>query len=408
MDGVTGRQLLPFPPCDRWTELAAETRKSLSSSDDLNSIRPLRMNGTQEFRDQIAAGPKGWLGKSFHASIMRYLSLYVLENDCLIDVRPLVSLDHCFKNYVAVRTLDEASVHSAGQKGHSGRYWLLNGTIHYETDVQGCLKELAGLVESDERVIIVYYSSLWRPLLRLANALGWRVRTPEQNWISHSDVENFLLLAGFEQVRRDARLLCPLPIPGVAWLLNTVLAPLVFFRWFTMVNILVARPKLKLPPDNAFLSVSIVVPTRNESGNIAEILRRCPKMGPDDELIFVEGNSTDDTWEAIQRETAAYRGPLRVAVAKQDGKGKGDAVRKGFSLARNQVLMILDADLTVPPEDLPKFYDAIRFGLGEFINGSRLVYPMDERAMRFFNLLGNKFFAIAFTYVLGQEIKDTL
>jgi glycosyltransferase involved in cell wall biosynthesis len=131
-------------------------------------------------------------------------------------------------------------------------------------------------------------------------------------------------------------------------------------------------------------------------------------MGPEDELIFVEGNSVDDTWAMIEREVAAYRGPLHVQAAHQDGRGKGDAVRKGFGLARNDVLMILDADLTVPPEDLPKFYDAIRLGLGEFINGSRLVYPRDDRAMRFLNLLANKFFAVAFTYALGQEIKDTL
>jgi len=352
--------------------------------------------------------PKGWLAGSFHAAIVRYLSLYVLENDWLIDVRPMVSLAHGFRNYTPLQHLSEETVRSLPQKGQSGRYWLLNGAIHYEKDVQACLDEIAGFAEPDDRMILVYYSSLWRPLLRLANALGWRMRTPEQNWISHSDAENFLLLAGCEPVRRDARLLCPLPIPGVAWLLNTVLAQVFFFRWFTMVNILVARPRPQRVPDNDTPSVSIVVPARNESGNIANILRRCPKMGPDDELIFVEGNSTDDTWEGLQRETTAYQGPLRLVVVKQDGKGKGDAVRKGFSLARNPILMILDADLTVPPEDLPKFYDAIRLGVGEFINGSRLVYPMDGRAMPFFNLLANKFFAVAFTYALGQEIKDTL
>ena len=352
--------------------------------------------------------PKGWLAKSFHAAIVRYLSLYVLENDWLIDVRPMVSLAHGFRNYATLQQVNEESVRSLPRKGPSGRYWLLNGGIHYEKDVQACLNEVAGFAEPDDRMIVVYYSSLWRPLLRLANALGWRMRTPEQNWISHSDAENFLLLAGCEPVRRDSRLLCPVPIPGVAWLLNTVLAQVLFFRWFTMINILVARPRPQRVPENNTPSVSIVVPARNESGNIANILRRCPKMGPDDELIFVEGNSTDDTWEAVQRETRAYQGPLRLVAAKQDGKGKGDAVRKGFSLARNPILMILDADLTVPPEELPKFYDAIRLGVGEFINGSRLVYPMDDRAMPFFNLLANKFFAVAFTYALGQEIKDTL
>ena len=380
----------------------------MSTHGALISIRVSRMNVTGESPNSTTPEPKGWLGKSFHALITRYLSLYVLDNDYLIDVRPLVSLKHFFKNYIAIQTADEATDQFHSSHEQEGRYWLLNGTIHYEPDVQVFLNGLAKQLHSDDRLILVYYSSLWRPLLRLANSLGLRLRTPEQNWISHSDAENFLLLAGFEAIRRDSRLLCPLPVPGLAGLLNTLLAPLAFFRWFTMVNILIARPTRGQLASTATPSVSIVVPARNESGNIAEILRRCPKMGPNDELIFVEGNSTDDTWTTIQRENAEYKGPLRLVAARQEGKGKGDAVRKGFSLARNEILMILDADLTVPPEDLPKFYEAIRFGLGEFINGSRLVYPMEERAMRFFNLLANKFFAVAFTYVLGQEIKDTL
>jgi glycosyltransferase involved in cell wall biosynthesis len=151
-----------------------------------------------------------------------------------------------------------------------------------------------------------------------------------------------------------------------------------------------------------------VVAARNEEGNIKNILDRIPKMGPDDELIFVEGNSTDNTWIKILELSKEYSSKLNIKTAQQAGKGKGDAVRKGFSLASKEILMILDADLTVPPEDLPRFYNAIKDGKGEFINGSRLVYPMEKEAMRFFNLLGNKFFALAFSYVLGQRFKDTL
>jgi hypothetical protein len=352
--------------------------------------------------------PKGWLARGFHEAIIRYLSLYVREDDWLFDVRPMVSLAHGFKNYRVVHDLSAAGVATLPPRGTASRYWLLNGLLHYDQDVQARLAELSAIVEPDDRLIVVYYSSLWRPLLRMAGAFGWRMRTPEQSWISHSDTANFLVLSRFEPIRRDARLLCPIPIPGLAWFLNTMIAPLAFFRWFTLVNVLVARPTPRAHSADPRPSVSIVVPARNESGNIADILRRCPQMGPEDELIFVEGNSADDTWATIEREAAAYRGPLRLQAAHQDGRGKGDAVRKGFGLARNDVLMILDADLTVPPEDLPKFYDAIRLGLGEFINGSRLVYPRDDRAMRFLNLLANKFFAVAFTYALGQEIKDTL
>jgi glycosyltransferase involved in cell wall biosynthesis len=173
-----------------------------------------------------------------------------------------------------------------------------------------------------------------------------------------------------------------------------------------MLNVLIARPAER--PADWRPSVSIVVPARNEAGNIDNAVRRLPRMGPDDELIFIEGGSSDDTWTRIEEAVARQSPGLRIVAAKQDGKGKGDAVRKGFAMARNEILMILDADLTVPPEDLPKFYAAITRGTGEFINGSRLVYPMEGGAMRFMNLLGNKFFAAAFSFVLGQRFKDTL
>ncbi|HMY67214.1 MAG TPA: glycosyltransferase family 2 protein, partial [Leptospiraceae bacterium] len=196
-------------------------------------------------------------------------------------------------------------------------------------------------------------------------------------------------------------------IPLISHFLNRYLAPLPFFRNFTLVNILIARPLFQ-DEKRKKLSVSVVVPARNESGNIEKIIERLPKMGPDDELIFVEGNSTDDTWQKIQEYAAKYKNEKNIRIFQQEGKGKGDAVRKGFSNAEKDILMILDADMTVPPEDLPRFYSAIVKGKGEFINGSRLVYPMEKEAMRFFNLLGNKFFAMAFSFVLGQRFKDTL
>ena len=130
-------------------------------------------------------------------------------------------------------------------------------------------------------------------------------------------------------------------------------------------------------------------------------------MGAGTELIFVEGGSTDRTFETIVDEIRQHP-EKRVTVYQQTGKGKGDAVRLGFSKASGDVLMILDADMTVPPENLTMFFNALVSGKGEFINGVRLVYPMEGEAMRFWNLVGNKFFSLAFSWLLGQSIKDTL
>lgn len=288
-------------------------------------------------------------------------------------------------------------------------YVVLNGNIHYEIDVQSFLEKLRLALQPSTRVIIVYYSTLWKPWLRFATALGMRGKTPEENWIANEDLQNLLLLANYELVRHESKLLVPIYLPLFSYVANRFLAPLPGFRLFNLVNIAIARP-LALAPgeEKPVASVSVIVPARNESGNIETAILRTPKMGPDDELIFIEGNSTDNTWEMICELEEKYRTTRTIRVARQVGKGKGDAVRKGFALAEKEILMILDADLTVPPEELTRFYEALVSDKGEFINGSRLVYPMEKQAMQFFNVLGNKFFAVMFSFVLGQRFKDTL
>ena len=339
----------------------------------------------------------------FYTSLASYLSLYVRPQDEVVEIGPRSdSLGKHFAKYRAVSSVDDLKALEQPVRD----YVMLNGTIHYERDIQEMLNRLRECLEGSARVLFVYYSMLWKPLAWLASKFGVRSRTPEQNWIAHEDLENLCHLAGLEIIRRDIKVLCPIPIPFLANFLNRYVAPLPFFRLFTMLNIVIARPLKPISPVRP--SVSVIVPARNEAGNINDILTRCPIMGPEDELIFVEGNSTDDTWARIQRAANDYKGAHRLVAMQQKGEGKGDAVRLGFDLATKDILMILDADLTTPPEELPKFYNAIVENKAEFVNGSRLVYPMEKQAMRFFNILANKFFAVAFSFVLGQRFKDTL
>lgn len=285
-------------------------------------------------------------------------------------------------------------------------YVLLLDTIGSLLDVQKALHTVRERVCSqDTRLIITSYNFLWEPLLKLATLLHRKTPMPEQNWFSRSDVRNLLILTDFEVVKEGERLLLPIGIPLLANLCNRILAHLPLLRRFCLSYYLVARP---LPRQRREYSVSVVIPARNESGNIERALQTMPHFGRDLEVVFVEGHSTDDTWRVIGEVASRYRDRFAIQVTQQGGRGKGDAVRKGFQLARNEVLMILDADLTVDPSELPKFYDAIASGKGEFINGSRMVYPMERQAMRILNLMGNKCFSLIFTWLLGQRLKDTL
>jgi glycosyltransferase involved in cell wall biosynthesis len=216
---------------------------------------------------------------------------------------------------------------------------------------------------------------------------------------------NLLRLADWEPISIQHRILFPFYLGGLGQVINRVLTPILPI--FCLSVFVVARPLRPVEQQARHLSVSVIIPARNEAGNIAAAVERIPKMGTGTELIFVEGHSRDDTWSQIQR-VAAEHPHLSIKILRQTGKGKGDAVRAGFAAATGDILMILDADLTMPPEELPKFYEVIASGKAEFANGVRLVYPMDEKAMQFLNLCANKTFGLIFTWLLGQPVKDTL
>lgn len=274
-------------------------------------------------------------------------------------------------------------------------------------DVQAVLEQVARVCTPRTRIILNSYSRLWEGALRAAEFLNLAKPNLNQNWLTPHDLRSLLQLAGFEPIRAWQEVLCPLPLPLLAPLCNRWLVKLWPMRHLALTNFIVARPRPAPAPAAAPPTVSVVVAARNEQGNIANIFRRVPELGGGTELIFVEGGSSDETFGEIERTIRAHPG-RNVKLLKQTGKGKGDAVRLGFANSTSDILMILDADLTVPPEDLPRFYEALRSGQAEFVNGVRLVYPMEKQAMRFFNLLGNKFFSGAFSWLLGQPLKDTL
>jgi SAM-dependent methyltransferase len=282
---------------------------------------------------------------------------------------------------------------------------LLSDTVGSLDDIQRSFELLHSLCTAETRIVVSYYSRLWEPVIRLGERIGLKMPTQTQNWLSADDISAFLALADFEEIKQEWRQLLPKRLGGLGPLVNRFFGPLPVLRKLSVRNYLVVRSRRVLQPRKP--SLSVIVPCRNERGNIEAVVRRLPKLAPTQEIIFIEGHSQDGTLDEIHRVIAAYP-HLRIRAAVQDGKGKGDAVRKGFDMAKGDLLMILDADLTMPPEDLDKYYDVLASGKGEFVNGSRLVYPMDYGAMRFLNLVANRIFAMLFTYLLNQRFTDTL
>lgn len=288
---------------------------------------------------------------------------------------------------------------------------ILSNLIGMLPDIESVFVQLTKVSHEKTRIIVTYYNRIWEPLLRLAEVLRVKRKSPKQNWLSCADIQNLLYLSGFESYKESRSMFLPYYVPLLSTFINRFVSRLPLLNRMGLSQFVFARPiPATMLPDQLKdkYSTSVIIPARNESGNIELAIQRMAVFGKDVEIIFVEGNSTDDTWETIQAIQQKYVNTHNIKIMQQQGKGKGDAVRKGFEAAKGDILMILDADLTVPPEDLPKFYNAIATGKGEFINGVRLVYPMEKNAMRPLNTLSNHFFSKFFSYILERPIKDTL
>ncbi|MBI4649509.1 MAG: glycosyltransferase [Bacteroidia bacterium] len=358
----------------------------------------------------------------YHRMLEKYFSFFIPKHSNVIEIGCGTGelLNHIKPSYAMGIDFSEKMINIAKQKypqhtflvndaenitiNKKFDYIIVSDLLTSLWDVQKAFADLRKICHRNTKIVISTYNNLWELILKFAEFLGQKSKQPLQNWLSISDINNLLHLEGFEIIKKDYKVLFPINIPIIGYIFNRILSNLPFINKLCLIQFVIARP-IEASIDE--YSVSILIPARNERGNIENAILRTPKFGKTIEYIFIEGNSQDNTWDEILRVKEKYK-DLNIVAVKQSGKGKGNAVREGFDIATGDMLMILDADLTTPPDELPKFYKALAENKGEFINGCRLVYPMEKQAMRFFNLLGNLFFSAFLSFILGQRLKDTL
>lgn len=405
---------------------ASNQAEDFISPSTVSTILPLtisdhHLQNIKHFYDKAGASTT-WAGRQYRHTLARYfqrlipVDASVLEIGCgngelLAHFKHTKDITGVDVSAVQVQLAQEKMPHAtfavqSGEHLHFSRtfdYIILSETINQASDVQKLFERLQHVAHARTRLILNFYHTAWRPLLGFAALLGLKAKQPLSNWLSPDDVQNLLALAGWELVKQQKRILIPVSLFGLDKIVNRYIAPLV--PWLCLTTFQIARPRVE--PTNKQPSVSVIIPARNEAGNIHSAIKRMPRLGSHTEVIFIEGHSKDNTWEEIQR-VADLETDWDIVTLQQTKIGKGNAVREAFEVAKGDILMILDADLTVPPEELVKFYDALVSGKAEFCNGVRLVYPMEKQAMRFLNLCANKFFGIVFTWALDNPIKDTL
>ncbi|MDF7825858.1 glycosyltransferase [Pontiellaceae bacterium B12227] len=395
------------------------------SENSSSQARELYVNRRKAHYEKMAARPQksGTLGAGYQRQLQRYYQLFVPRNQRVLEIgcgngdllnavapeygvgldfSPAI-LEQARQNYPHLTFLEQDA--HALSFDEPFDVIILSDLVNDLWDVQQVLTALKSCCHPATRLVLNFHNNLWGPMLSFARRLGLLDPQQEQNWLTPEDLEGLLKLSGFELVQRRPLILFPLNVPVLTRLFNRVLAHLPLVRAFDLTHFFIARPvpePLSQPP-----SVTVVIPARNEAGNIKNLLERVPAMGASTEIIFVEGGSSDDTYAVIEKLLPDFP-EQNGRLIRQTGQGKGDAVRAAFECATGDVLMILDADGTVAPEELPRFYDALVSGKGEFINGVRLVYPLGDRSMRFFNMVGNKFFGLLFSWLLGQPLRDTL
>jgi ubiquinone/menaquinone biosynthesis C-methylase UbiE len=374
--------------------------------------------------EKLAGKRTKWIKRNsyYHKTLSKHFKFIIPENSRVLEIgcgtgnllnnlKPLYGLGIDFSENMINQAQNEytqlnfkCQAAEEFKSDESFDFVVMSDLISSLWDIQAVFKQISPVMKSNTKLVISAYNYHWEPFLRLAEKLGLKAKQPLQNWLTNSDIKKLLHLEGYEVIRVNKKMLFPKYIPIISYFMNTFLANLPLLNRLSLISFITAR-KLETTPKEC--SVSIVVPARNEKGNIENAIKRTPQFGTFQEFIFIEGNSSDNTYEEMLRVQKAYP-EKQIVVTKQTGKGKGNAVREAFDIATGDLLMILDADLTTPPEDMIKFYDAIRDGKGEFINGCRLVYPMEKEAMRFLNYLGNKFFSWFFSFLLDQQLKDTL
>jgi len=375
-----------------------------------------------------------WLKKAriFHKEDMNFLKEIIpegsniLELGCgnghlLASLKPKYGLGIDFskrliseakKNHPKISFLEE-DIENISSKDIVKRkfdFVIICDTIGFLEDVEETLQKLHTFFDENTRLIVSYYSPLWMPLLNIAEIFRLKMSSINSTLLTPSDISNFLQGAQFETVRVERKVLIPFNLFGLERIINRFFAPLPLISNICLRHYNISR-SLKSLNYTKKKSASIIIPCKNEQGNIIAAIQRLPKFTDKMEVIFVEGNSSDGTWKEINgliKKNNIKKSGFSIKAFKQPGKGKADAVFYAFEKASNDILFILDGDLTVAPESLKKFWNKIASGEAEYINGSRLVYPMDDNAMRFLNYIANKIFSILFSWLLGQRFTDTL
>lgn len=284
-------------------------------------------------------------------------------------------------------------------------YVIMVDVVDHVYDVVDVFTSLRRFCHPTTRIILTTISPWWEPILSLMEKLSAKMPEGPHNFIEKRILGNMIEMVGFSVSYSGYLLLFPKWIPILSYIMNSIGVRIWGLNRLSAVQYMIIQPEFKKTFDLG-LGCSVIIPCHNEEDNIESAVRRIPSMGKETEIIVVNDGSTDGTAEkvrALQKEISNLK-----LVDYSPNRGKGQAVKQGFDAATQEVIMILDADVSTPPEELPRFFEPLNRGVCQFVNGTRMVYPMEEQAMRTVNLFFNKMFGYMMSFITQQTLTDTL
>jgi hypothetical protein len=284
-------------------------------------------------------------------------------------------------------------------------YIIMVDVVDHVYDVMEVFQNLYRFCKPTTRIILTTINPWWDPILTFMEKIGAKMPEGPHNFIEKGNLRRIFEMMDFVVSYSGFMLLFPKRIPLLSYLANSLGVRIWGVNRLSCAQYMIIQPTAKNENDLG-LGCSVIIPCYNEQDNIEEAIRRVPAMGKATEIIVVNDGGRDNTVQKVKDLQSEF--PNLKLVDYSPNHGKGYAVRRGFEAAMHEIIMILDADISTPPEELPRFFEPLNKGICQFVNGTRMVYPMQDQAMRIFNLFGNKLFGYIMSFITQQNLTDTL
>ncbi len=299
------------------------------------------------------------------------------------------------------------NIESIAFKNKKYKTIILTDLFEVSTDILELLSMVNKLLGKDGIIVICSINQKWNRILNLFERLNLKDGNQKRLFINSTIVLNIAKVTGLEFVTQRNKQIFPFRMLGLGSLINNILEILFFPFSFGIRIYSILNQQEKFNEEKKY-SKSIIIPAKNEEKNLKPLLNQIPELEEDHEIILAIGDSEDKTYEVAKEIKEARCWPFEVKVIKQTGKGKANAVWEAVEEASKEVIIILDADISVNPETIVQFNSVIDTGKASFVNGTRLIYGMESGAMRIVNNLGNRIFQYIVSIIIGQKITDSL